>query len=213
MALSANKKREKEILDHVKSEIKKRKWQFRGWHSFRIEDPFLVTVSFHPWGKDNRLRAHLDFKPMDLDNLRCEITGEEDYFKNGPLYYKVNSVGMILPYTYYEWEVNDVTENKITNLLNEIDGKTAELVCDLSDPKKHYEFVKAKREKQSQFAENQYLTTLVYLKKYDELLSRIETFKEKKIGLARETINLSNPEVDTKSFYDRIIDYVKNLKQ
>ncbi len=208
MALSANKKREKEILDYVRSESKKRKWQFRGWQSFKIEKPFLITVSFHPWGKDNRLRANLNFKPTDLDNLRCEITGEEDYFKNGPLYYKVNSVGMVFPYTYYEWEVNDVTEDKIDTLLNEIDEKTAELIRDLSDTEKHYEFVKAKREKQTQFAENQYLTTLVYLKKYDELIARIKTFKENKIGLAMETIHLNNPELDKKSFYDKLIDYV-----
>ncbi|MEG1026475.1 MAG: hypothetical protein RSF34_18520 [Flavobacterium sp.] len=208
MALSSNKKREKEILDYIKSESKKRKWQFRGWQSFKIEEPFLITVSFKPWGKDNSLKAHLNFKPKDLDNLHCEITGEEDYFKNGPLYYKVNSFGMVRPYNYYEWEVNDVRENKINNLLNEIDIKTAKLVCDLSDLEKHYEFVKAKREKQTQFAENQYLTTLIYLKKYDELMARIKTFKENNNGLSMVTIHLNNPELDKKSFYDKLIDYV-----
>ena len=208
MAISANKQREKEILSYIKDESKKRKWNFRGWHIYKLETPFLVSVSFSPYGKLNKLKATLQFKLEELDNFNCEISGRDDYFKNGPLYYKVNSFSMIFPFTFLEFELNDVTEEKVDGLLNEIDEKSSELVHSLSDKERHYEFIKSKVENYGSLVDNRYLTTLVYLKKYQELLNTIKHLQEKEINLKIVEIDLNNPEFNEKSFYNKLIDYV-----
>ncbi|GEO12152.1 hypothetical protein [Segetibacter aerophilus] len=208
MAISANKLREKEILSYIKNESKKRNWSFRGWHIFKVKEPFLVSVSFYPYGKQNKLISNLQFKPEDLDNLNCEISGRDDYFKNGPLYYKVNSFSMIFPSSYLDFELIDVTEERLDSLLNEIDEKTMELVNNLSDNERHYEFLKSKVEIQGRLADSTYLTTLVYLKKYEELLATVKYLKEKEINLRIVEVDLNNRQFNEKSFYDKLIDYV-----
>lgn len=208
MAISANKLREKEILSYIKDESKKRKWNFRGWHIFKVKGPFLISVSFYAYGKQNKLNANLQFKPEDLDNLNCEISGRDDYFKSGPLYYKVNSFSMILPCSYLDFELNDITEERMDSLLNEIDEKNIELVHNLSDNERHYEFLKSKVEKQGRLADSSYLTTLVYLRKYEELLATVKYLKEKEINLRIVEVDLNNLQFNEKSFYDKLTDYV-----
>jgi hypothetical protein len=212
MALSTNKQREKEILAYAKNESKKRRWEFRGWQSFKIEEPFLLSVNFRAYGKLNKLAATLQFKLKDIDNLHCEISGRDDYFKNGPLYYKVNSFGMVFPDTYFQFEIQDVTEEKVADLLNEIDNKVIELVHDLSDVERYYAFLQSKAEKRGSLADNMFLIVLVYLKKYEELLTTVKHLKEKEINLKIVEVDLNNPAFNAKSFYDKLIDYV-NEKQ
>ena len=208
MALSANKQREKEILDYVKDKSKKRKWQFRGWHSFKIEEPFLLSVNFGAYGKLNKLTAALQFKFKDIDNLNCEILGRDDYFKNGPLYYKVNSFGMLFPDTYIQFEVNDVTEERISELLDKIDKEVVKLVGSLSDGEKYCEFLRLKIEKLGRLTDGMYLLVLAYLEKYEELLNTVKTLKQKESNLMVVEVDLSNPKFNEKSLYDKLIDYV-----
>jgi hypothetical protein len=210
MALSANKQREKEILAFVKNESKKRKWQFRGWHSFKIEEPFLLSVSFNTYGKANKLTATLQFKLKDIDNLNCEISGRDDYFKNGPLYYKVNSFGMLFPDRYKQFEVNDVTEEKISELLEQIDEEAVKLIDTLSDGEKYCQFLRSKLEKLGRLIDGMYLIVLAYLGKYEELLNTVKILKEKESNLMIVEVDLSNPKFNEKSFYDKLIDYVNN---
>jgi hypothetical protein len=212
MALSANKQREKEILAYVKDESKKRKWQFRGWQSFKIEEPFLLSVSFTTYGKYNKVTATLQFKLKDLDNLNCEISGRDDYFKNGTLYYKVNSFGMLFPDTYIQFEVNNVTEEKICELLDQIDKEAVKLVDTLSDGEKYCQFLKSKLEKLGRPTDGMYLIVLAYLGKYEELLNTVKTLKQKESNLMIVEVDLDNPKFNEKSFYDKLIDYV-NKKQ
>jgi len=212
MGLSANKQREKEILDFVKNESKKRKWKFRGWHSFKIEEPFLLSVSFYAYGKVNKLNANLQFKLKDIDNLNCEISAKDDYFKNGPLYYKVNSFGMLFPDTYIQFEVNDVTEEKISELLDQIDREAANLVDTLSNSEEYCQFLKSKLEKLGRLTDGMYLVVLAYLEKYEELLNTVKILKEKESNLLIVEIALNNPKFNENSFYDKLIDYV-NKKQ
>jgi|GraSoiStandDraft_4_1057263.scaffolds.fasta_scaffold737441_1 hypothetical protein len=212
MALSANKQREKEILVCVKSESKKRKWQFKGWQSFKIEEPFLLSVSFTAYGKVNKLNARLEFKPKNIDNLNCEISGRDDYFKNGPLYYKVNSFGMLFPDTYAQFEVNDVTEEKISELFDQIDKEAIKLVDTLSDGEKYCQFLRSKFEKLGRLTDGMYLIVLAYLGKYEELLNTVKILKQKESNLMIVEVDLSNPKFNEKSFYDKLIDFV-NEKQ
>ena len=212
MALSANKQKEKEILAFVKNESKKRKWLFRGWHSFKIEEPFLLSVSFYAYGKVNKLNATLQFKLKDIDHLNCEISGKDDYFKNGPLYYKVNSFGMLFPDTYIQFEVNDITEEKISDLLDQIDKEAVKLVDTLSDGDQYCQFLRSKLEKMGRLTDGMYLIVLAYLGKYEELLNTVKILKQKESHLMIVEVDLSNPKFNEKSFYDKLIDYV-NEKQ
>lgn len=212
MALSANKQREKEILAFVKDESKKHKWQFRGWQSFKIEEPFLLSINFGAYGKLNKLTAALQFKLKDIDNLNCEISSRDDYFKNGPLYYKVNSFGMLFPDTYTQFEVNDVTEEKVSELLDQIDKEAAKLVDTLSDGEKYCQFLKSKLERLVRPTDGMYLVVLAYLGKYEELLTTVKALKQKENNLMIVEVDLNNPKFNEKSFYDKLIDYV-NKKQ
>jgi hypothetical protein len=209
MAISANKQREKEILAFAKNQSKKSKWQFRGWQSFKIEGPFLLSVNFNVYGKLNKLNADLKFKFKDIDNLSCQIFGVNDYFKTGPLYYKVNSVGMIFPDTYFQFEITEVTEEKITNLIDEIDKKAIELVHQLSDSEKYYEFLKSNAEKRGTYADNMNPITLAYLEKYEELLAIIKFQREKDIKSRIAEGILNDPQFYENNFFDKLMDYVK----
>ncbi len=210
MALSANMQREKDIHNYIKIASKKYNWQFKGWFTFKKAGPFIFSSTFYVGGKMNCLNGNLSFKPLNIDNLFYEITGREDYFKKSPLSYKVNSNGMLYPYNYYTYQIDDITNDKIDQLLNLINEKEVEILETFSNEDSYYEFVQKQIEKKTSLSNQQlYLTNLIYLKKYEQLLDYIEYCKENNITSGFSHTNVKNPELSW-DYYDKLVEYAKN---
>lgn len=209
MALSANMQREKDIHNYIKNESKKYKWQFKGWFIYKKADPFIISASFFVGGKMNCLNGNLSFKPLNIDNLFCEITGDEDYFKSSPLSYKVNSNGMLYPYNYFSYKIDDVSNNKIDELITEINEKVIEILTKFTNEDSYFQFVEEQKEEKKGLTKQQlYLTNLIYLKKYEQLLNYIEYCKENNITSGYSRTNIKNPELSW-DFYDKLVEYAK----
>jgi len=208
MAISESKQREIEILKYIKTKAKIYNWNGRGFQIFKIVEPFLFSTDIFANGKSNSLNGTLKFKPIHIDNLQYEIIGKEDYFKNGPLFYKVNSSGMVYPYNYFNFDIKEVTETKIDNLLSELDKNVNEIIQKYTNDESYFNFIKEQlEEKKGSGIQQTFLTNLVYLKKYDTLLEYISDCKQNNISSGMSSINLKNPELGW-DFYDKLIEYI-----
>lgn len=213
MAISKNKQRENQILSYIKTNAKIYHWNGRGFQIFKIVEPFLFSVDIFANGKSNSLNGTLNFKPSRIDNLQCEIIGREDYFKNGPLFYKVNSAGMVYPYSYFKFEIQEVTESKLDNLLCELNKNVTEIKQKYTNDESYFNFIKEQlEEKKGRGVQQTFLTNLVYLKKFNILLEYINHCKQNNISSGMSGSNLKNPELGW-DYYDKLIQYVnKQLK-
>ena len=209
MAVSKNKQVERDMLSIAKKESKKNLWSFRGWQSYKIIDPFILIISFSPFGKLNKLSATLEFKLKDIDHLNRELLEKEDYFKNGPLYYKINSFGMVFPFTYHTFQIDNVTEESISNLFIEIESKVSQILNSLTDYENLYQYLKHQADLYNSHNDNRFLLSLIYINKYQELKDIILRLKneEKNLIIIERDLRTKNQ----KSFYDILLDYINNL--
>ncbi len=191
---------EKKWTTFIKLKSKENGWKFKNYFSFKKNDIFLFDFMFWINGKTNSLSGVLHFKFADIDNLFWALTVDNDKIENYPLSLKVDGSHLVRPIDYYRFELKDINETSLSNLLETIDKKVIEINEKFSSKEIYFEYIKNNKA----LNEYSYLTNLLYLNKHDELLFFIAYCKKNKI-----TSGLSfYKNGETKDYFDIIIKYV-----
>ena len=117
----------KKWTDLIKSESKKSNWKFKEYFTFKIDGEYFFDSKFWINGNTNNLTGVLHFKFAKIDDLFWELTVDNDKLENHPLSLRANGSHIVRPINYYNFELKDISENSLINLLNTIDDKVAEI--------------------------------------------------------------------------------------
>ena len=193
----------KKWTDFIKVKSKENSWKFKEYFIFKINERFLFDSMFWINGKTNSLTGVLHFKFAETDNLFWALSVDNDKLENQPLSLKVNGVHVVRPISYYNFELKEITESNLSGLLESIDNKVIEINERFSLQENYLDYIR----KNKVLNTYSYLTNLLYLKKYDELLFFIEYCKTNNI-----TSGISfHKENESEDYFDRIINHIQTV--
>lgn len=185
----------------IKTESKQNNWKFKEYFIFKREEQFFFDVMFWINGKNNSLTGVLHFKYSKIDDLFWKLTVDNDDIENHPLSLRANGSHMIKPVNYYQFELKDLTEFKITELLKNINDKVLEIKELFSIEENYLTYIRENKV----LNEYSYLTNLLFLKKIDELILFINHCKENNISSG---ISFSKDGV-VEDYFDRMTNYIQ----
>ena len=195
----------KEIINKwtnlIKSKSKENNWKFKEYFIFKVEGQFFFDAMFWINGKTNSLTGVLHFKYAKIDELFWRLTVDNDAIENHPLSLRANGSHIVRPINYYNFELKDITETNLTELLKTIDTKVAEIKERFSTEESYLNYIRENKV----LNEYSYLTNLLFCKKHDELLLFIEYCKQNNItsGIA------FFKDGDSEDYFDRITNYIQ----
>ena len=190
----------KKWLGFIKTEAQKSGWKFKQYFIFKIDGAFLFSAMFWVNGNTNSLTGVLSFKHKEIDELFWELTDNLNLIDH-PLSLKVEGSYIVFPISYYKFSIPDITEKDILILLQNINDRVEEIKELYTDKEKYYSYIKEEK----RFNEYGYLTNLLYLKKYKELLNFIDHCKQNNIVSG---VNFYKGDILEATYFDRINDYV-----
>lgn len=195
-----SKEIEKQWTNLIKTRSKENDWKFKEYFIFKIDGQFLFDSMFWINGKTNSLKGVLHFKFAEIDDLFWKLTVDHDAIENHPLSLRVNGSHMVSSISYYNFELLDVTEVSLTDLLKTIDSKVAEIKEKFLTDENYLDYIR----KNKVLNEHSYLTNLLFCKKFDELLLFIEHCKKNNItsGMSISKNGISE------DYFDRITNYI-----
>ena len=198
--MSEKKIIEKKWLSLIKTETQKSNWKFKQYFIFKIDGDFLFSSRFWVNGKTNSLTGVLSFKHKDIDELFWELTDNSNLVSY-PLSLRIEGSHIVFPISYFNYSLVDITEKDILILLQSINDKVDEIKELYTDQEKYYSYI----QEEKRFNEYGYLTNLLYLKKYKELLSFMDHCKENNIVSG---ISFYKGDVLESTYFDRINSYI-----
>ena len=199
-----SKEIEKRWTNFIKSKSKESNWKFKQSFIFKIENPFLFDSMFFVNGKANSLWGVLHFKLAGIDELFWKLTVENYDIKNYPLSLRVNGSHMVKPINYYNFDLKDITEANLTNLLETINGKVTEVKERFSIEDNYLNYIRENKV----LNVYSYSTNLLFCKKYDELLYYIEYCKQNNITSG---VSFWDGGV-AEDYFDRITNYIHTVR-
>jgi hypothetical protein len=185
----------------IKSKSKENNWKFKEYFIFKVEDQFFFDAMFWINGKSNSLTGVLHFKFAKIDDLFWKLTVDNDAIENHPLSLRANGSRIIRPISYYNFELKDITETNLIELLKTIDTKVIEIKDRFSTEESYLSYIRNNK----LLNEYSYLTNLLFCKKHDELLFFIEYCKQNNItsGITFFRDGVSE------DYFDRITNYIQ----
>ena len=185
----------------IKSKAKEKNWKFKEYFIFKEEDQFFFDAMIWIIGKTNSLTGVLHFKYAKIDELFWRLTVANDTIENHPLSLRANGSHIVRPINYYNFELKDITETNLTELLKTIDTKVAEIKERFSNEESYLNYIRQNKV----LNEYSYLTNLLFCKRHDELLFFIEYCKKNNItsGIAFVKDGVSE------DYFDKITNYIQ----
>lgn len=185
----------------IKSKSKENNWKFKEYFIFKVEDQFFFDAMFWINGKANSLTGVLHFKFAKIDDLFWRLTIDNDAIENHPLSLRANGSHIIRPINYYNFELREITETNLIELLKTIDTKVIEIKDRFLTEENYLNYIRNNKV----LNEYSYLTNLLFCKKHDELLFFIEYCKQNNItsGITFFRDGVSE------DYFDRITNYIQ----
>jgi len=190
----------KKWTELIKSTSKANKWKFKEYFIFKTDGPFLFDAMIWINGKTNSLTGVLHFKLADIDSLLWKLTVENDSLDNYPLSLRVNGSHVVRPVSYYSFELKDISEKSLIDLLKTIDEKVAVVKEKFSNEENYLNYLREGK----LINQYSYVTNLLFCKKYEELRLHIAHCRQNNIS-AGMTFYKNGVSED---YFDRVIKYM-----
>ena len=176
-----SREKEKYWKGLIKQIFKTKNWGYKSFFAFKIVNGFFYDVMFFIHKNSNSIDVRLEFKPYSLDNLFWEIIDEPNN-KKQPLSFRRSAAFCVDPTLLLKYTINikDVINphSELMDLLKSIEQKVEESIRRYLDTNDFLNLILVQDNKNSSAV----LTSLIELKKYKEVISKVTEYKSSKVN-------------------------------